>query len=115
MADFIVNQSATLLAPDSAASAPRSEQRLAGTGTTEATNATALTVNAFASITVGAAPIRIVFRSVTGTGSNVATTNRTIGAYATYDWLVESGTDFVAIEAADGASAYEAWVWTSSH
>lgn len=114
-ATFVQNQSATLLAPDSALSAPRTTQRLANTGTTESTNATALTNNAFATIRVGATPIRIVWRGSTGTGSNVATTDLILGSYVSVDWLVEAGTDFVAIEAADGSSAYEAHVYTSSY
>lgn len=114
-ANYLVNQSAQLLAPDSALSAPRTTQRLANTGTTESTNATALTNNAFATIQVGATPIRIVWRGTTGTGSVVATTDLILGAYVSKDWFVEAGTDFVAIEAADGASAYEAHVFTSSY
>jgi hypothetical protein len=95
-------------------SAPKGAQRLTGTGTTEATNSTSLTVGEMATFKNTANPIRIVFLSATGGGSIVANTNCVIGPYERFDWLVQSTDAFVAIEAADSASAYEAFVWTSS-
>lgn len=101
---------ATMLAPFG--SAPRAEQRLANTGTTESTNATAMTAGAMATLKVGSAAIRVNFGSATA--PTVATTDLIIGAYSQFDWKVEPGSAFVSIEAADGASAYEAWLWMSS-
>lgn len=95
-----------------APSALHLETRLAGTGTTEATNTTALGAGCLATVMVGAAAIRINFGSVTG--PTVATTDLIVPAYGRFDWTVEAESCFVSIEAADGAAAYEAWVWTSS-
>jgi hypothetical protein len=101
--------------PPSGSAAPTQEQRLANTGTTESTNATALTDGAMATLLVGAVAVRVAFLAATGGGSAVETTDPIIGAYQRFDWKVSGAyDDFVAIQAADGASAYEAWVWTSS-
>jgi hypothetical protein len=104
------DQAAMVLAPSG--SAPREVQRLANTGTTEATNATSLTVGAMATIMVGAAAIRINFGSATA--PTVAATDLIIPAYGRFDWTVGPADCFVSIEAADSASAYEAHVWSSS-
>lgn len=106
-------QAADCRAP-SGASVPTLDDRLAGTGATEDTNATSLTVNEMATILVGSVAVRVAFLSATGGGSSVATTDRALGPYARFDWLVTSRDCFVAVQAADGSSAYEAWVWTSS-
>lgn len=101
--------------PPSGASAPTADQRLAGTGTTEATNATALTSGAMATLKVGAVAVRVAFLGSAGGGSAVVATDLALSPYDRIDWIVQSGKDaHVAIEAADGTSAYEAWVWTSS-
>lgn len=88
------------------------ETRLAGTGTTEATNTTALGPGCLATLMVGAEAIRINFGAATA--PTVATTDLIVPAYGRFDWTVEAQSCFVSIEAADGAAAYEAWVWTSS-
>lgn len=106
-------QSADMRAPSGAA-VPTAEDRLNGTGTSEDTNATSLTVGEMATIKVGGVAIRINFLSATGGGSSCATTDLILGPYDRMDWLVSSSDCFVAVEAADGAAAYEAWVWTSS-
>lgn len=93
--------------------AGRAEQRLAGTGTTEATNATALAVGCMATLIVGPnAAIRVNFGDVTAPG--VATTDLAIAAGGRFDWTVEPATAFVSVEAEDGAADYEAWTWQSS-
>jgi hypothetical protein len=95
--------------------APEGAQRLADTGTTEDTNATALTAGQMATLLVGSVAIRVVWLAATGGGSDVAATDLALGPYSRFDWIVYGGTDdFVAVQAADGSSAYEAWVWTSS-
>jgi hypothetical protein len=101
--------------PPSGATAPTQAQRLAGTGVTEAASATALTGGAVATLLVGGTSIRLAFGGAAlGVGS-VATTDLVIGANYRFDWYVQADSDaFIAIEAADGATAYEAWVWTSS-
>ncbi len=101
--------------PPSGANAPTADQHLAGTGTTEATNATALTAGAMATIKVGAVAVRVKFLGSAGGGSAVAITDLALAPYDRIDWIVQTGKDaHVAIEAADGTSAYEAWAWTSS-
>ncbi|NJL44442.1 MAG: hypothetical protein HC945_03980 [Nitrosarchaeum sp.] len=92
---------------------PKNSQRLANTGSTESSS-TELTVGKMATIMVGATAIRIEFLPTAGAGSSVATTSLIIGVNQRFAWVVLDETKFVAIEAADGASAYEAWVWTSS-
>jgi hypothetical protein len=87
---------------------PRGYKRLADTGTTEDVVDTALTVGEMGTLLVGAAAVRLSF------GASVATTDPIIPAYGRFDWRVTDGTDTPRIEAADGSSAYEAWVWTSS-
>lgn len=112
---YTIEHLAADVRPPSGTSAPGADQRLAGTGTTEAATATALTDGAMATIVVGAAAIRIEFGGAAIGAGGVETTDMIIGAYQRFDWLVRGATDdFVAIEAADGSSAYEAWVWTSS-
>lgn len=100
----------------SGATAPTGDQRLAGTGTAEATNPIALTTREMATLRVGSQPVRVAFLAATGDGSEVPTTALALPAYGAIDWYVDdSGCDqYVAIEAADGAAVYEAWVWTSS-
>lgn len=107
-----VVQAADVRAP--VGSVPKAAHRLDGTGTTEDTNSTSLTVGEMATIMNTANPIRVVFLSAAGGGSSVATTSWVLGPYARFDWLVSSSDCFVACEAADGSSAYEAFVWTSS-
>lgn len=92
----------------------RIAQRLGNTGTTEANNATALTVGSMATLVVGATSIRISMRTATGGASQVATTSLLLPANGRIDWLVEAETKIVYVEAGDAASAYECWVWTSS-
>lgn len=106
---------ARVLAPPTSGTAPRKDQRLANTGTTESSPSTALTVGAMATLVVGAAAVRIEFAASTGLSTQVAITSKIIPAYGRIDWAVESSTRVPYIEAADGVAAYEAWVWTSSN
>lgn len=90
-------------------------QRLAGTGTAEATVTYPLAHNRMATILVGATAVRFRLANATGLSTQVATTDPILPAYGRYDWLVESDyTDCPYLEAADGAAAYEAHVFTSS-
>lgn len=105
------DSSAMVLAPSG--SAPRETTRLAGTGTTEATNTTKLAVGCMATLMVGPdAAIRVNFGTATAPGC--AATDLAIAAGQRFDWTVTPADCFVSIEAEDGSSAYEAWVWTSS-
>lgn len=114
MGSFI-DQAAIMLSPITGGTAPRAEQSLSGTGTTEATNTTALTVGEYATIKNGPVAVRCVFLAATGTGTSVSATEPFVLApYEAWNWMVETGTKFVAIEAYDGATAYIASVWTSS-
>jgi hypothetical protein len=110
-----VVQSCDMRAP-SGASAPTFWQRLAGTGTTGDANVTALTAGAMATLVVGAAAVRFDFGVNEAAAITAASaTSPILPAYGRLDWFVEAGRDqFIAVEAADGASAYEAHVWTSS-
>lgn len=112
--DPTVIQAADVRVP-SGASVPTKAKTLAGTGTTEDTNDTALTNKEMATLLVGSVAVRVAWHSATGSGSEVATTDLRLPAGGRHDWLVDGAfDDFVSVEAADGASAYEAWVWTSS-
>jgi hypothetical protein len=90
--------------------------RLSGTGTTEATNSTALSAGSLATIVVGPAAVYVRFLSAAGGGSSVTSANYDVEVAAgmRFDWTVEAGNKHVAIEASDGSSAYRATVWTSS-
>lgn len=110
-----IDQAAIMLSPIAGGTAPRAEQSLSGTGTTEATNTTALTVGELATIKNGPVHVRCVFLAATGTGTSVpAAEPFVLGPCEAWNWMVETGTKFVAIEAYDGATAYIASVWTSS-
>jgi hypothetical protein len=85
-------------------------QLLADTGATEDHNGTALTVGRMATLTVGAAAIRITMAATTGLSNQVGATAEIVPAYGRLDWFVESDTCVVYAQAADGAAAYEAWV-----
>lgn len=110
MSATIVIQAADMRAPSGTGAT--AAQRLAGTGTTGAENATALTVGAMATLLVGAAAVRVGFGATAAAES--AATGPILPAYGRFDWLVQSLDCFVSVEAADGAAAYEAHVWTSS-
>lgn len=104
-----------VLAPDSNGTAPRKEQILANTGATESHNATALTLSKQATLlNSDKCAIRVAFRSAAGLSTVVSTSNVRIGANGRFDWEVLDQSIHVYIEAADGASAYEAAVWSSS-
>ena len=110
-----IDQAAIMLAPIAGGTAPRAEQSLSGTGTTEATNTTALSTGSFATIKNGPVAVRVAFLSAPGGGSSVSPTEPfVLGAYEAFNWIAEVGTKHVAIEAYDGATAYIASVWTSS-
>lgn len=114
MAGSKTEDACTIYAPIGGGSAPRAEQRISGTGTTEANSATALTLGAKATLMNGANSIRVSFRAATGVATAVATTSLLIGSYGRFDWDVTDETDFVYVEAGDGASTFECWIWTSS-
>lgn len=93
----------------------RPPQRISGTGATEATLPTAaLMTGAMATMTIGAAAVRYRLTNATGLSTQVATTDPILPAYGRLDWLVEADTRVPYLEAADGSSAFEAHVWTSS-
>lgn len=101
-------------APQGGVAFPLGPDRLAGTGTTEDHNTTALNVGQFATLMVGDTAVRVSFRSATGGSGQVATTDMIIAANKDFPWLVFDATKVVYIEAADGSSAYEAWLWQSN-
>lgn len=107
-------EAAKMLAPPGGGAAPLLEDRLAGTGTTEDNNTTGLHVGAMATLLVGNVAVRVSFENATGLSTKVATTDPIIAANSRFDWLVTPETAFVYVEAADGSSAYECWVWQSS-
>lgn len=114
MGERAVNTPLAPLDGTPAAGDTQNKVRLANTGTTESKNTVALTSGSLATISVSAAAaIRVNWA---GTSSvTCATTDLELGAGASFTWEVQDGTsDFVAIEASDGSSAYEAWLWTSS-
>lgn len=87
-------------------------QYLAATGTTEASNSRAFTKDRMHVLTVGAAPIRVLFGETVGAGSDIGATEGALlaaGSFFTFRAGVKS--KYVYIEAADGAAAYTASVW----
>lgn len=99
--------------PPSGASGATAAQRLAGTGATGAENTTALAGGEMATLLVGATAVRVRW----GGSSSVEadTTDPILPAYGRFDWMVDAAADdFVSVQAADGTSSFEAWVWTSS-
>jgi len=109
-----INALAPVRAPSDDLAAPIQTQLLAGTGTTEAHNATALVMGGAATLQAGENAIRVSFRSAAGGAAQVATTSMRIAAGTSVNWYVTKYDQHVYVEAADGASAYEAWVWTSN-
>ena len=93
---------------------PLGPDRLAGTGTTEDSTASLMTNGRFATLLAGDTAIRFTLRGTVGVAGQVATTDRILAANQRFDWTVTDGTAGVYVEAADGSSAYEAWVWQSS-
>lgn len=86
-------------------------QRLAGTGATGTENSVAMPKARYATLLVGDEDVRARF----GTGTVEAdTTDVIVKAGTEFTWYVESDCDIVSVQAADGAAAYEAWVWCSS-
>lgn len=109
-----VVQAADMRAP-SGASGATAAQRLAGTGATADANTTGLAAGEMATLLVGAAAVRFAFAATEAAAITAAsTTSPILPAYGRLDWLVSDRDTFVAVEAADGAAAYEAHVWTSS-
>lgn len=101
-------------APSDDLAAPVATQLLSGTGTTEAHNATELYVGGQGTIQVGENAIRVSFRTNSGGAAQVGTTSMRIAGGTSVNWYVDTYSKHVYIEAADGASTYEAWVWTSN-
>jgi hypothetical protein len=109
------DQASEMIVPSGDATAPYDEQRLANTGTTESSNATGLVVGSMATLVVGGVAVRVRWRGSAGLATQVATTQQIVPAYGRIDWTVLKGkSEYVYVEAADAASAYEAWVWSSS-
>lgn len=108
------NVVATILGPVGGGAFPRASDRLADTGTTEDSTAAKLVLGSMATILVGGEAVRFSLRGATGQASQVATTDPIIGANQMFHWTVEADTSVVYVEAADGASAYECWVYQSS-
>ncbi len=113
--DRAVHLDADVRAP-SGATAPYLWQRCAGTGTTADANVTALVAEQWATLLVGATAVRFGFGADEAAAITACSaTSPCLPAFARYDWVVTAGLDqFIAIEAQDGASAYEGHVYTSS-
>lgn len=109
-----VIQAADMRAP-SGASAPTLWQRLAGTGATADAQPVGLTIGAMATLLVGATAVRFGFGATEAAAvTDCTATSPILPAYGRKDWVVSDRDPFVAVEAADGAAAFEAHVWTSS-
>lgn len=106
-----VGEAAIVLAPVGTGS--RLGARVDGTGTTEAHNATALTKGAYATI-VSDTALFAVFRGTAGLTTQVTASSAfIIPANTFFSWLVEEGSRYIYMEAKDGSSAWDAYVWTS--
>lgn len=102
-------QSADEQAPYEGGAAPQKPQRLAGT--ISQSPAVGLKVGAFATLQNAAAPVRVRF----GASAPTATvTDPYLAAGDRIRWYVTQETAFPAVIHADGVTAFEAHVWTSS-
>jgi len=106
------DKAAVVHAPAADGAAPQAEQTLSGT-TGEDNNATALTVGHYATIRAGSVDLRLSFRTLATGGPYVATTDFYLKAGTDWHWVVQDTTKFVYAQADDGASAWNAVVWTS--
>lgn len=96
--------------------------RLAGTGSTD--EQVNLSPGSIYELRVGDEPVRIALHSEATTSPAVADTDMVIGAYQTYQWFagvvrdqngnVMYGSHILSVQAADGASAFEAHVYLRS-
>lgn len=109
-----INELSMVRAPSDDDVVPAQGQLLANTGTTESHNATALTAGSQGTLQVGENAVRVSFRQNGGGAAQVATTSMRVAGGTSVNWLVTDMDKYVYVEAADGASAYEAWVWNSS-
>jgi hypothetical protein len=110
MSDYLDSNRGVM--PPIAGSSRFSPQYLAGTGTTEATNARAFSKDRMHILTVGAVPIRVLFSNVKGGTDVVPTTGGAIlPANFSLSFLSTSESTYVYIQAADGTSAYTASAW----
>lgn len=98
--------------PTAATVAAGDPQRLAGTGATGAENAIALPTARYATLQIAAVAVRVRFGATSAVEAD--TTDVYLAASASFAWYVEQGSQFVSVQAADGAAAYEAHVWCSS-
>ena len=87
--------------------------RLNGTGTTEDVDDVARG-GSYISILVGAVAIRVTINDNATATTQVATTDLRLPAETLWHHSCSNRERYVHCEAADGASAYEAWVWNSS-
>jgi hypothetical protein len=105
---------AIVLPPDDGGSKPRKPDIIAGSGTTEDHNATALALSKQATLIVGGVDVRIAFRSAAGLADGTVTTANTwFVAGSRFDWQVDDSSRHVYAEAKDGTSDYEVSVWHS--
>jgi len=86
-------------------------QRISGTGTTSAASTVALPAGRMATLIAGANAIRFRLGAAAPTAE---ATDVYLPAGGRFDWYVTVATAWVSVEAGDGSSAFEAWVWVSS-
>jgi hypothetical protein len=91
---------------------PRGPDTLSGTTGEDST--AAMAVGAYATLRVGASSVRYTLRATAGQANQVATTSRLLPAGTEISWRVEPDTRVVYVQAGDGSTAYEVWVWRSS-
>jgi hypothetical protein len=96
---------------DDATVAAGEPQRLAGTGATGTETTVALPVGRYATLQVAGEAIRY---RLGATAPEADTTDVYLAAGQSFSWYVEQSTQWVSVQAADGAAAYEAHVWCSS-
>ena len=89
-----------------------SPQRLAGTGTTEASNSRAFAKDRIHMMTVGVQAVYVLFGENPGGGANVGSANGALlPAGTVFTFRASKSARYAYVEAADGASAYEVTVW----
>lgn len=88
---------------------------LTASGTTEASNGTALLVGKMYTLwNSTSVPTKFSFHSELGQANQCGADTKVLGPYGRFDWEVEEATKVVYCEAADGVATFRAHVWPSS-
>lgn len=111
------DKSSTMLGPSAVDTFPDGSgfDTITGSGSTEDSNSTALTVGRMATLLVGSVAVSIALKAATGASTQVtAATSVQLPAYGRLDWVVTPTTRVVYQEATAGSGTHISWLWHSS-